>query len=140
MSKWLKKILCPIDLDADSMDELSMVLRLAQENDAAVCLLYVAGAPVADPSEPKPDWQRELEGRLEKLANHWFEGKVPYDLAVWSGAPAPAVIRAAQDINADLIVMATRCRGIDRLILGSVAERVVRESPIPVLTIKPKQV
>lgn len=139
MSKWVKRILCPIDLDADSSEQLSVTLTLAQENDAAVCLLYVSATPVADPSKPAPDWQRELEIRLEKLGSRWFEGKVPYDAVVWSGDPASAILGAAGELKADLIVMATRCRGIDRLILGSVAAHVVRASPVPVLTIRPKR-
>jgi nucleotide-binding universal stress UspA family protein len=140
MSKWLNRILCPLDLDGDSPEELSVALALATENDAVVCLLYVAGEPVAEPPKPKPDWQRELEARLEKLAQRWFEGKVSYDVAVWSGDPAAAILQAVRDVNADLIVMATRRQGIDRLILGSVAERVIRESPVPVLTIRPKRI
>lgn len=139
MSKWVKRILCPIDLDADSSEQLSLALTLAQDSDAAVCLLYVSATPVAEPSKPTPDWQRELTIRLEKLGSRWFEGKVPYDAVVWSGETAPAILRAAQELNADLIVMATRTRGIDRLILGSVAARVVRASLVPVLTIRPKR-
>lgn len=140
MSKWVKRILCPVDLDADSSEQLSLALALAQENNAAVCLLYVSATPVADSSKPTPDWQRELKAGLEKLGLRWFESKVPYDAVVWGGDPAPAILRAAEELNADLIVMATRCRGIDRLILGSVAARVVRASPVPVLTIRPKRV
>ena len=140
MSKWLNRILCPVDLDGDSREELSVTLALATENGAVVCLLYVAGEPVAGPSKSKPDWQRELEARLKNLAQRWFEGKISYDVAVWSGDPAAAILQAAQDVKADLIVMATRSSRIDRLILGSVAERVIRESSVPVLTIRPKRV
>lgn len=140
MPKWVKRILCPVDLDADTSEQLSLALTLAQDNDAAVCLFYVSATPLADSSKPTPDWQRELTGRLEKLGARWFEGKVPYDAVVWSGEPAPAILRAGEELKADLIVMATRTRGIDRLILGSAAARVVRESRVPVLTIRPKRV
>ena len=110
------------------------------KNNAAVCLLYVAAEPVAKASEPMPDWQQRLKRRIDALGSSWFEGKAAYDSAIWSGDPAAAIIHAAQDVKADLILIATRCRGLDRLILGSVAERVVRESSIPVMTIKPKRV
>ncbi len=140
MPSSLKRILCPVDLDADTSEQLSLALALAQDNDAAVCLFYVSAMSLADPSKPTPDWQRELSTRLEKLGARWFEGKVAYDAVVWSGEPAPAILRAAEELNADLILMATRTKGIDRLILGSVAARVVRESRVPVLTIRPKRV
>ncbi len=54
---------------------------------------------------------------------------------VTSGDPAEQVLETARDLDADLIVMGTHGRkGLSHLVLGSVAERVVRESPIPVLT------
>ncbi len=139
MPKWVKRILCPVDLDADTSEQLSLTLNIAQENDAAVCLFYVSATPIADPSQPTPDWQRGLTTRLRKLGARWFEGKAAYDAVVWSGEPAPAILQAAREVNADLIVMATRTRGIDRLILGSVAAHVVRASPVPVLTIRPRR-
>ncbi len=140
MPKWVKRILCPVDLDAGTSEQLSLALTIAEENNAAVCLFYVSAMPLADPSKPTPDWQRELTSRLKELGSRWFDGKAPYDAVVWSGEAAPAILRAAEELNADLIVMATRTRGIDRLILGSVAARVVRESRIPVLTVRPKRV
>jgi nucleotide-binding universal stress UspA family protein len=54
------------------------------------------------------------------------------------GDPAKAILRAADELKVDSVVMATHGRkGLGRLILGSVAERVVRESPRPVLTVRP---
>ncbi len=135
----VKRILCPVDLDADASEQLSLALNIAQENDAAVCVFFVSATPVADPSKPIPDWQQELTSRLEKLGSRWFDGRVSYDAVVWSGEPAAAILQAARELDADLIVMATRTRGIDRLILGSVAAHVIRASPVPVLTIRPKR-
>lgn len=118
---------------------MSLTAALAQENGASVCLFYVSGAPI-DPSKPEPYWQRELMFKLQRIGLRWFEGKVPYDPVVWSGDAAAAIVRAAQEMNADLIIMATRCRGIDRLLLGSVTARVVRESPVKALTVRPKPI
>lgn len=139
MTGWLNRILCPVDLNADSTDALAVARDLAKKYQASVYLLYVSATPPAPASEPAPDWQRALSSRFEKLARDWFEGRVPYQILIWSGDPAPAVLRAVDDLKADLVVMAIHGRkGIDRLILGSVAERVVRESPKPVLTVKPR--
>ncbi len=136
---WLKRILCPIDIDADSTDILAVARELAEQHRASVCLLYVVAAPTAGPPEPMPDWHRRLSARFEKLAREWFEARVPCQILIWSGDPAAAILRAARDLDADLIVMATHGRrGIDRFILGSVAEQIVRESPKPVLTVKPR--
>jgi len=56
------------------------------------------------------------------------------------GEPPKAIIGAAEDFEADLIVMATHGHtGLNRALLGSTTERVVRESPVPVLTVNPKQ-
>lgn len=139
MRKWLNIILCPVDLDAGSTDALAIARDLAEKYQASVCLLYVVATVLAPASGPVPDWQRALIARFEKLARDWFESRVPYQILIWSGDPAPAILRAADDLKADLVVMATHGRkGIDRLILGSVAERVVRDSPKPVLTVRPR--
>jgi universal stress protein A len=61
-----------------------------------------------------------------------------YELLTRSGEPAAGILMAQADISADLIVMATHGRtGISHFFVGSVAERVVRESGCPVLTIRP---
>ena len=60
-----------------------------------------------------------------------------YETLVISGDPAERVLETARGLAADLIVMGTHGRkGLSRLVLGSVAERVVRESPVPVLTVR----
>jgi nucleotide-binding universal stress UspA family protein len=63
---------------------------------------------------------------------------VPVETQVLLGTPGAAIVTAARDSNADLIVMGTHGRtGISRLLLGSVAEYVLRHAQCPVLTIKP---
>ncbi len=61
----------------------------------------------------------------------------PVETAIREGDPAPAIIAYARDVNADVIATGTRGRhGEHRFLLGSVAETVVRDSPIPVLTVR----
>lgn len=63
---------------------------------------------------------------------------VETEIDVREGVPAEQIIAAIEDVSADLVVMGTRGpSGLDRLLLGSVAESVVTESPVPVLTIPP---
>src|SRR5579884_2780923 len=134
-----KKILCPIDLDAVSPAALELALSIAQLHHGSIRLLYASSLPMprsaeaADIAAPS-----EIAERLEQLGRERYAGKVPYQVEVWSGDAATAILRAIQESEVDLVVMATHGRsGMDRLVLGSVTEQVVRESPVPVLTIKP---
>ena len=79
--------------------------------------------------------------RLERLARQKVNGRARYQIEVMMGDPAVEVLQAAKRLRANLIIMATHGRkGLRRFVLGSVAERVVREAPCPVLTVKPKTV
>jgi nucleotide-binding universal stress UspA family protein len=62
---------------------------------------------------------------------------LPVETTVLEGSPSREIVRYAEEQDCDLIVMGTHGRGgIDRLLLGSVAERVVRASEVPVLTVR----
>lgn len=89
--------------------------------------------------EPYPIITEEIARReLETVARRHLESKVPHRLVVRTGDPATMIVVAAEELGADLIVMATHSgRDLTRLIFGSVAERVVKEAKQPVLTIKP---
>jgi nucleotide-binding universal stress UspA family protein len=123
------------------MAALDVALRIAQQNDAALCLVSVvilppAAGPVQTvPTEPYPDLEKERHEQLVKLARKRIPAAVRYETLVVNGYPADAVLKAARDLDADLIVMGTHGRtGLSHLVLGSVAEQVLRESQIPVLT------
>jgi nucleotide-binding universal stress UspA family protein len=120
---------------------LDVALKLAHQNDAALYLLNVAPIPAGAagfqpvPMDPYPSLEKDKREQLIKLARERIPGTVRYETLVISGDPAERVLDAARDLDADLIVMGTHGRrGLSHLVLGSVAERVVRESPIPVLT------
>jgi nucleotide-binding universal stress UspA family protein len=77
--------------------------------------------------------------RLDRLARARIGPRVKWEVHVRSGPPALEVVRAAEHFGVDLIVMTTHGRGgLKHLVLGSVAESVVREAPCPVLTMRPK--
>ena len=74
---------------------------------------------------------------IEEIVTSLKKSSLDAEGAVLSGEPFVEIIRYARQENADLIVMATHGRtGIEHMLLGSVAEKVVRKSPCPVLTIK----
>lgn len=140
MIQVFKSILCPVDLEAPSKVAIEVANKLAQQNEAPVCLLHVITLPLEGAAEPSPEWENTLKSRLEEVAREHFADGVQCDIKVVRGEAGSAIIRAVVDIKADLIVMAThRYTGLNRLLLGSVAERVVRESPVPVLAVGPER-
>lgn len=143
MAKFFKKILCPIDFDENSTAALDYACRLAAENEAALYVVHAIFVPVTNPGLPLEQYPPVSEGpakmELEKVAREHLYGKVRYEIVARSGKPADVVMKVADDMDADLIVMSTHGRkGVARLVLGSVAEGVVRESKRPVLTVRPR--
>ena len=129
------------------MDALELACQLAKQNSATVYLLTVIGVPPAAATalppvpialNPDPEFEAECLRRLEAIAREKLAG-VSHEIFVASGNAAPEILNLAAERDIDLIVMGTHGRtGVKHFLLGSVAERVVRESPVPVLTIHPK--
>lgn len=141
MEKLFKRILCPIDFDENSYFALDLARDLAQEHGATIYLLHVVSmVPIAAagvPLEPYPVSEHEARAKLEQIAREHLGDKINYRIVTRVGNPADLVNRAVGELQADSIVMATHGRkGIVRLLLGSVAEKVVREAPCPVLAVK----
>jgi universal stress protein A len=135
-------ILSPIQFnDSNSLEALRMARRLAVENQARMVVLHVF-PKLVEPDLPGyqdlfPKDEGEACRKLEKLAGAYLpEGS--YEAMIKSGDPAQVIISVAREIGADLIVIATHGRrGLAHLIMGSVTEKVVREAPCTVLTIRP---
>lgn len=141
MSELFKNILCPIDFDDNSIAGLDEACTLAQQRDGVVHLLHVVHiVPTSEfpiPVETYVEMEKDAKNQLEELARTHLEGKVRYDVRTKIGEPAYEILDEIPRLNADSVVMATHGRtGVKRFFLGSVAERVVRESSRPVLTIR----
>jgi len=127
------------------MDALELACQLAKQNSATVYLLTVIGAPPAAatalppvPLNPDPEFEAACLRRLEAVAREKLAG-VSHEIFVASGNAAPEILKLTAEQDIDLVVMGTHGRtGLKHFFLGSVAEGVVRESPVPVLTIHPK--
>lgn len=135
-----RRILCPVDFDANSLLALRLAAELARERQTMLHLLHVT-AVVPNPEIFVPVGKLEAEARtkLERLAAREVAGTARYRIHVTTGEPGVAALQMAKRLRADLIVMATHGRkGLRRLVLGSVTERVVRQAPCPVLTVKPR--
>jgi nucleotide-binding universal stress UspA family protein len=139
------KILCPLAFDANSADALAHAAALAKNSGAILCLLHVLqinpltaqGAAQGYAGKDFYDSQVETaRGRLKQCAQS-IPAEVKLEMAVEIGEPGNLIIRAQQQFGEDLVVMATHGRrGLKHLVLGSVAERVVRECAVPVLTVR----
>jgi nucleotide-binding universal stress UspA family protein len=79
--------------------------------------------------------------KLREFQEEHIEGLGDVKLSTVLGDPAEEILRYAKENDIDLIVMGTHGRkGLDRVFFGSVAEKVVKQSPVPVLTINPHTV
>lgn len=139
-------ILCPVDFDDNSMAALDLACKAAEQNNAPIALMHVVPLPVdapeigALPSESVPLWQDEAKAKLDEIAREKVPGSVRKTTLIRIGRPPEAIVTAAAELKADLIVMATHGRrrsALGHFFLGSVAEQVVRESVCPVLVVPP---
>jgi nucleotide-binding universal stress UspA family protein/CBS domain-containing protein len=134
-----RSILLPVDFDDSSKPALDLARQIAGTSDATLHLLHVIAIVLA-PGEPATlvvAREDEIKAALEKLARQELGG-LRYQTHTRTGDTARAVVETARDLRTDLIVMPTHGRrGLPHFFLGSVAERVVREAPCPVLTVRP---
>jgi nucleotide-binding universal stress UspA family protein len=93
--------------------------------------------PPQPPEVVRRDYQEEALVQLHALVPASFTGA--WEVQVAAGHPAEAIVRMAQELEVDLIIMATHGRtGLSHILLGSVAEHVVRHAPCAVLTVRQK--
>lgn len=139
MDSMFKTILCPIECDRLSVPALEFARRLAEQVKAKIYLLYVVDMRGPVPPETWPEVKEVAERSMRGIAHKWLEGTVASEVVIRAGDAADEVVRAEEDLNVDLVVMATHGRtGEEYKHLGSVTERVVRESTRPVLTLRPR--
>jgi universal stress protein A len=141
-----KRILVPLDFTEPSMRALAYAKTLGETFSASLELLHIVPNPyVADPSglyTPLPqefldDFEREARMRLEGALTHEERKTFSVRNIVKIGDPLLEIVEYARRAPVDLIVMGTHGRtGVSHLFLGSVAERVVRTAPCPVLTVR----
>jgi len=142
LAKLFRNILCPIDFDANSPAALEFAARIAQETGARICILHVVPWTVAavpiDASQVLAELKQSATKRLQQLAEEKLHKRIANEIVVTVATdPGAEVVRIANELKADVVIMATHGRkGLSHLVLGSVAERVVRESPCPVLTLR----
>jgi nucleotide-binding universal stress UspA family protein len=143
----INSILAPTDFSTHSKLAVRYACQLAERLNAALHLLHVLSEIVPAAPDPllmpvmPPQFYKETEDRaaatLEQLPESGWEEPPSIVRAVRWGSPVDAIVSYAIDHKLSMIVIATHGRaGLSHVLLGSVAERIVRESPCPVLTIR----
>ena len=145
----IKKILVTTDLSTESKKALPVAKSFADKFGAELILLVVgyelftipASYGLEAPVYLDPSVQREIDERmqrdLEKVKSEEF-GDYPVTAVLKTGSlsPVDGILSTVKELGADLLVMASHGRtGVQRVLLGSVTERVLRNSPCPVLVV-----
>ena len=135
-----RRVLCAVDFTPITRTIIETARHIAQEGNGTVILLHVVPMPVEAMGqplmvEPLAGAEDDARHRLNSIAAETLTRG--YEILVVTGDPANSILEEAAHQGADVIVMATHGRtGLSHFFLGSVAERVVRESPIPVMTVR----
>jgi nucleotide-binding universal stress UspA family protein len=135
------KILHPTDFSKQSEAAFKLAAALARDYDSKLVVLHVATPPpvVADGEvvtvTNPADYYEQLWESLHQYKT--LETGMDMELLLEEGFPAGTILQVAADNGCDMIVMGTHGRsGVGRLLMGSVAEQVIRKATCPVLTIK----
>jgi nucleotide-binding universal stress UspA family protein len=135
------RILCPVDFSEPSKRALRHALAIARWHESELAVLYVEDA-LLHAASVEASGYRDLPERLYQELHDFIQDAGGRDrhvrIHIDSGDTVSAILEHATRNASDLIVMGTHGRsGLARAVLGSVTERVVRQAPIPVLTIPP---
>lgn len=148
MAGTITRILVATDFSPQSEATLNYAKALAGQVGASLHLVHVLEDPYATsayatevygylPPGLKESWQKDADKRLAELLPPKERTRLEGTSSVIFGRPATAIVEYAEQEGIDLIVMGTHGRsGVAHLLLGSVAERVVRTSQCPVLTVR----
>ena len=140
----LKKILCPVDHSECSYLALKYAISLALKDEAKLYLMHVIDSRLYDtemyklsPYKLNEIDESKIRTDLMKSLPEGTTDVLEVETIVVKGVPFNEIINAATEISVDLIVIGTHGRtGISHVMLGSVAEKVVRKAPCPVLTVR----
>ncbi len=152
--KAIQKILVPTDLSAFSEQVLDYALELAKSLGASIRLFHTAVMPdyevpyLVSPGmrgaaaalvEKAAEMTAHIRTELEAVCQRKYVYGVNIEYSITEGRPADAICALAKEISADMIVMGSHSRpGLRHVFLGSVAEKVLRSAPCPVLIVHPK--
>ncbi len=142
----IDKILVPIDFSDYSKNALKYAVQFAKHFNSSMYLIYVI-EPVIYPADfsmgqvaiPSMDTniQSRAEEELTNLAKNFVDPSIKVEIIIKTGKPFVEINETAKEKDIDLIIIATHGHtGVEHLLFGSTAEKVVRKAPCPVLTLR----
>lgn len=144
METTIKKVLVPIDFSDYSKSALKYAVNFSKLFNAEIILIYVVEPVIYPPDfsmgqiampSLNTEWDERAKDELDKLAKSEISTSVKTILK--TGKPFVEIIETAKEENIDLIIIATHGHtGVEHILFGSTAEKVVRKAPCPVLTLR----
>lgn len=150
----MKKILFPCDVTENSSKILPYVLSVSEKYGSTIYLLHVVPdlqkwakeyishtSPYASLDMFKKEALEGAEKAMDRVCEEQLQSCPNFQRRVVSGDPATEILKTIETEDMDMVIMGTHGRkGLEHIILGSVAENVVRKSAVPVMTINPYKV
>lgn len=142
-----KQILVPVDLNEKGFSDKAIEIAVwhARQSNAVVHLLnvlpgiHMSMVATYFPQEAAMEMKKDVKNQLSKFAERHIPEDVLYKLHIAEGKPYTTILDYAEKLGADLIIMPSHKRSkLDKMVLGSVASKVVNNSTINVLVIKPQ--
>jgi nucleotide-binding universal stress UspA family protein len=147
MTDNIELILVPTDFSPNSCEAFAWAALFARTYNAKILILHVLSEHDADwlTSLPGNPWERVLEKEDVKMIENFkscmmadFVESLQKETMVAVGSAHTKIVEVASEKGASMIIMATHGRsGLSHVLVGSVAEKVIREAPCPVLSVKP---
>ncbi len=146
----IKKILFPCDLTENSPKILNYVLSVSEKYNSMIYLLHVIQdlhkwsvvfVPVPSLTAFEKEAMEGAKKAMDRLCEENLQSFSNYERKIVPGDPALEILKAIESEDIDLVIMGTHGRKrLEHTIFGSVAENVVKKSPVPVLTINPYKI
>jgi nucleotide-binding universal stress UspA family protein len=142
----IKRILCPVDFSDASRHAVEQAAAIAGWYRAGLTALHAYVPPFAPVPGLPAVTDRVAESELERIRDEMTtfceaaqRGGTPLDIVIEVGHAARAILKRAESLPADLLVMGTHgASGFEHLVLGSITEKVLRKATCPVLTVPPR--
>ncbi len=146
MEEKFKRILVPVDFSDGSINAFKLAGFFAKDRDASIILAHIISEPqLTDPvysseyfsPSTVADLKSDLEDKISADYISEIEKEIDIKIVIRRGYPPSEIVSLIDDEGADLIIMGTHGRkGLTHLLLGSVTEKIIRNSRIPVVTLK----
>lgn len=146
METTIKKVLVPIDFSDYSKSALRYAVNFAKSFNAEILLIYVVEPIIYPPDFSmgqiamptiNTDWDNRAKEELDKLAKNEITNNGNVKTIIKTGKPFAEIIETAKEEDIDLIIISTHGHsGVEYILFGSTAEKVVRKAPCPVLTLR----